>query len=162
MHVSVDTAPSADTATAQPETAVGGATHVHWAGQSLEALQSIALASQCDVVRAVQLQVGGATPASSPGGIGATGSAGAMLEPGGVATVPLPPDPADPAHSHWVSGTQVNPAPQSLSTLHGGTYLGTHVFTVVVVHDPASTAGSAQGSPGGHAGVEAPEQFTCV
>jgi hypothetical protein len=65
------------------------------------------------------------------------------------------PGPAEPLPEQevMVSGTQVNPSPQSLSTLQGRSYVGTHDFTTVGVHAPASNAGTAQSAFGGQLGA---------
>jgi len=152
------TAPSKLAGPAQMfETGCSCATHVHVDGQSVLVAHVIVLAWQDEVEPVVVVQEGGgndpSTVPTTPTGPASTRIAGP--EPVEGAPLVETPGPAEPLLEQevMVSGTQVNPSPQSLSTLQGRSYVGTHDFTVVEVHAPASSAGAAQSAFFGQLGA---------
>jgi hypothetical protein len=139
------------------ETLVGAA-HVHIEdGQSALVLQRMVLTWHDEVESVVVVQVGAVATLASPAPVGG-GVEGA--DPG--TELPTVADPAEPepVHSVAVSGTQVKPDPQSESILHGTSYCGTHDFELMVVHAPASKAGTAQSAFGGQAGLDMAGQLS--
>jgi hypothetical protein len=100
------------------------ATHVHVDGQAALLAHGIVFAWQDDVELVVVVQEGGGEDASTapittvPA---STRMAGPEPVVGVAGAPPETPDPVEPPPEHevMVSGKQVKPSPQSLSTLHG-------------------------------------------
>lgn len=99
----------------------GCATHVHVEGQLAAVVHGMLLAWQEEVDETVVVHEGGGDDASSA----PTVTGDASTRRAGPEVVPVEPfatpDPAEPPpeHSVVVSGTHVNPSPQSLATLQG-------------------------------------------
>jgi len=83
-------------------------------------VQSMTSASQCEVGRSVQEQLGVVVPASAAtAGAGSSTVEGLLEGPLLGVEEPTEPEPADPEHPHSRSGTQVKLAPQSALAVHG-------------------------------------------
>jgi hypothetical protein len=97
----------------------------------------------------------GPPPIPPPALLGAPAPELPLLPP--LVATPLPLQPHEGA-----SWTHVKPSPQSASTVHGGTYLGTHADTVVVVHGGGGVGVVSHFVLGAHDGAVAGGQLSCV
>jgi hypothetical protein len=159
----------------------GGATQVHAVGQSVSAVQDVALGVQTPTVLVVVVQVSvgctgvgpgaGATPPSTAG-VGAVMPALAPeppeaepvpVMPGDTVPVDVVPEPAtpppDPEHMVIIGKVHEKPSPQSVSTLQSSCHLYTQVETLVVVQ-VGGVDGAKQSAFGGQ--VEPPEHAMLI
>jgi hypothetical protein len=113
-------------------------THVQAAGQSVFAVQLVAFGVQEPGKVVIVVQV-------LPGGTGALPLVFGPAWPDPVEAMPVEAVPAvivpasalppPPEQAPVTDGAQVNPSPQSVSTLHGSCHLYAHVETLFVVHE---------------------------